>query len=107
MEYILDIFYEFIYEPIYYTFEKYFHTEPIYNDFLFIKNDISDEEINKLLNDTISEINREKQIKELEMCYIELTKDDNADNCLRIDDDRDDDDNENALLNRIRIPISF
>lgn len=107
MEYILDIFYEYIYEPIYYTFERYFQNNHINRDFIFmLEDDISQQEIDKLLNETIYEIKQEQEMKELEMRFIELTKEDNDDKCIKIDDHSDDDDdNENALLVKRKIPI--
>ena len=108
MDYLLDIFYIYIYEPIYYTFEKYFYDDYTeYNNYMFLEN-ISEYEINKLLNEVTTEIKHDNEMKELQMRYIELTKDDVSENCINIDpnDDSDDDDNENALIVK-KIPVSL
>ena len=103
MQYIIESFYEYVYEPICQYFFQEIHYLIPNNSHRTI--DISQDEIDKIIQEAVVEIKHDKQIKELQMRYINLNKetvvdynedDNNADD--NNVDNNNDNDNYNAIL---------
>ena len=110
MDYIIETFNEYVYEPVsQYIYENYYYD---HNDIkINLKNiEPTDDEIKKIIDNTIQEIKDEKQVSELQIRYNNLIKEDSSyeiknEEINHGNDDNDDDDNNNAVSTRQKILI--